>query len=78
MTDRYADFKQEFHTILTGHTRQTERAAACFGLQQYPDAGAAIVGIATMIEAGWMMPDSSEPRLCADCGLWHIRGIERQ
>lgn len=74
----HATFVTEFQAILTSLTRQTERAAACWGLQQYPDAGAAIVGITTLIKARAAMPDSLEPRKCADCGLWHIRGIERQ
>lgn len=74
----HATFVKEFHTTLTGTTRQTERAAACLGLQAYPGPSAAIVGITTLIKARAAMPDSLEPRKCADCGLWHIRGIQRQ
>lgn len=65
------------HATLTGLTLQTERAAACLGLQAYPGPGAAIVGITTLIKARAAMPDGLEPRKCADCGLWHIRGIQR-
>lgn len=74
---QHAAFVEEFNAIKAAFVLQTEQAANCYGLQAYPDPGAAIAGITTLIDAGLMMPDSSEPRKCEACGLWHIRGIER-
>lgn len=84
---QHAAFVEELHAEIATFTLQIEQAATCdaseypkgcYGLQAYPGPGAAFTGIATLIEARAAMPDSLEPRKCEDCGLWHIRGIERQ